>query len=84
MKWVRYDDVIDMLQEAREEGPCDVRSLIWKLDDLDFITTDRNNPPKRIKDAKISEDKDEEDYLIDDEDEWSEDQSADYRGRGGF
>ena len=84
MEWVRYDDVMDLLQQAREEGPCDIRSLIWRLDNLDSITTDENNPPKRIKGAKMSENEDEEDYLIDDEDEWSEDQRADYRGRGGF
>ena len=82
MKWVRYDDVMELLQTAREEGPCDVREIIWRLGDLDFITTDENSPPKRIKGAKMSEN--EEDYLIDDEDEWSEDQRADYRGRGGF
>lgn len=84
MKWVRYDDVMDLLQEAREDGPCDVREIIWGLDDLDFITTDEDNPPRRIKGAEIRVDKDEKDCLIDDEDEWSEDQMADYRGRGGF
>lgn len=82
MKWVKYDDVMELLQAAREEGPCDVREIIWGLSDLDFITTDEKNPPKRIKGEKVNGDK--ENYLIDDEDEWSEDQRADYRGRGGF
>lgn len=49
MEWVRYDDVMDLLQEAREEGPCDIRSLIWKLDNLDSITTDEDELPHEIK-----------------------------------
>ena len=49
MEWVRYDDVMDLLQGAREEGPCDIRSLIWKLDNLDSITTDEDELPREIK-----------------------------------
>ena len=49
MEWVRYDDVMDLLQEAREEGPCDIRSLIWRLDNLDSITTDEDEIPHEIK-----------------------------------
>lgn len=49
MEWVRYDDVMDLLQEAREEGPCDIRSLIWRLDNLDSITTDEDELPHEIK-----------------------------------
>lgn len=49
MEWVRYDDVMGLLQEAREEGPCDIRSLIWRLDNLDSITTDDDEIPHEIK-----------------------------------
>jgi len=49
MEWVRYDDVMDLLQEAREEGSCDIRSLIWRLDNLDSITTDEDELPHEIK-----------------------------------
>jgi hypothetical protein len=54
MEWVRYDDVMDLLQEAREEGPCDIRSLIWKLDNLDSITTDEDELPHEIKAINLS------------------------------
>lgn len=49
MEWVRYDDIMNLLQEAREEGPCDIRSLIWKLDNLDSITTNEDEMPYEIK-----------------------------------
>ena len=48
MEWVRYDDVIDLLQAAREEGLCDIRELMWKLDNLDSITTDEDEIPHKI------------------------------------
>lgn len=31
---VKLSDVIDLLQAAREEGPCDVRELIFRVYDL--------------------------------------------------
>ena len=31
---ISKDEVMNILQRAREEGPCDVRSLIWQVADL--------------------------------------------------
>lgn len=31
---ISKDEVMDILWRAREEGPCDVRSLIWQVKDL--------------------------------------------------
>lgn len=61
MEWVRYDDVMDMLQEAREEGPCDIRSLIWKLDNLDSITTNEDEIPYEIKEVNFKSKEGEDD-----------------------
>lgn len=61
MEWVRYDDVMDLLQAAREEGPCDIRELMWKLDNLDSIITDEDEIPHEIKEINIKSREEDED-----------------------